>query len=261
MRDIIRSSDNQFLKKIRKVQDRKKCPELVYIEGLRIVTDCLLSGGRCDSLILSERKVEEGRSIASEYGIDDASVYVLDDKLFDKISQTVNSQGIAMICECPQLLNDLPLRGNDVICVLENVQDPGNVGTIIRMADAFDMSAVILTKGSCDPFGDKALRASMGSAWHIPVVMFDDEELLFGKLADNGITSIAMHLHGDDLFGSDIKFPVAFFIGNEGKGLSEFASSRCTSKVKIPMPGKAESLNAASAASVIGYELMRRRLT
>ena len=70
MRDIIRSSDNQFLKKIRKVQDRKKCPELVYIEGVRIVTDCLLSGGRCDSLILSERKEEEGRAIASEYGID-----------------------------------------------------------------------------------------------------------------------------------------------------------------------------------------------
>lgn len=261
MRDIIRSSDNQFLKKIRKVQDRKKCPELVYIEGLRIVTDCLLSGGRCDSLILSERKVEEGRSIASEYGIDEGSVYVLDDKLFDKISQTVNSQGIAMICECPQLLNDLPLRGNDVLCILENVQDPGNVGTIIRMADAFDMSAVVITKGTCDPYGDKALRASMGSAWHIPVVMFDDEELLFDKLADNGITSIAMHLQGNDLFGSEIRFPVAFFIGNEGNGLSEFASSRCTSKVKIPMPGKAESLNAASAASVIGYELMRRRLT
>ena len=260
MRDIIRSSDNQFLKKIRKVQDRKKCPELVYIEGLRIVTDCLAGGASCESLIVAERKTDEGMSIAREYEISDGSVFVLDDKLFEKISDTVNSQGIAMICACPQVMNELPVRGGkDVYCILENVQDPGNVGTIIRMADAFDLTAVILTKGSCDPFGDKAVRASMGSVWHIPVVMFDDEELLFDELSRLGISKLAMHLKGDVLGDSDISFPAAFFIGNEGKGLSEFASSRCDKLVKIPMPGKAESLNAASAATVMGYEMMRRR--
>ena len=259
MRDVIRSSDNQIVKKIRRVQDRKKCPELVYIEGVRIVEDCLKSGGVCDSLIISERKLDEGMKIASAFNIEDPRICVLDDRLFGKISETVNSQGIALICKCPQITNSIPLRGGkDIVCVLENVQDPGNVGTIIRMSDAFDFTAVIITKGTCDPFGSKALRASMGSAWHIPVVMFDDEGALFDQLERSGVCSLAMHLRGVPLPDVDIKFPAAFFIGNEGNGLSEYASSRCLQMVKIPMPGKAESLNAASAASVIGYELMRR---
>ncbi len=260
MRDPVTSSSNQIIKLIRKVHDRKKGDELVYIEGLRIVEDCLQTGGECVYLICSARKAGIAEELADKYNIPESSVIVIEDRLFDKTASTVNSQGIAMIVKAPDLCNVLVGSGEkDIYCVLDNVQDPGNVGTIIRMADAFAFTAVIITGGTCDPFGEKALRASMGSTWHIPVITFSEESNLIDALKDMGVTSLGMHLKGDPLDEADLVLPCAFFIGNEGRGLGEEISSQLTKLIKIPMPGKAESLNAASAASVIGNELRKAR--
>lgn len=260
MTEVIRSSDNKLIKKIRKVHDRKKGDELVYIEGLRIVEDCLLSGGVCDQLICSERKHEAALDLASKYSIPEASISVVDDRLFEKISSTVNSQGIAMLVKVPCYGDsDINNRAGSIFCILDRVQDPGNVGTVIRMADAFAFDAVIVTEGTADPFGEKALRASMGSTWHIPVISFDDDIELIKTLNGKNITTLGMHLKGDNLDDTKISLPCAFIIGNEGKGISDEVSSLCTKLVKIPMPGKAESLNAASAASIIGNELRKAR--
>ncbi len=258
MREIITSSSNSIVKLIRKVHDRKRGDDLVYIEGSRIVEDCLMSGGECAYLIASSRKMNEAVELVSGYGIAASQIFILSDDLFERISSTVNSQGIAMIVKVPSIHDTIITRGGkDIICVLDNVQDPGNVGTVIRMADAFDFTCVIVTQGTADPFGEKALRASMGSAWHIPVVTYADDIRLVEELNDRNYTTLAMHLKGGLLNKSQISYPCAFFIGNEGKGLNDAVSDRCSCKVKIPMPGKAESLNAASAASVIGYELMK----
>jgi len=260
MPDIIKSAENSIVKLIRKVHDRKKSDELVYIEGLRIVEDCLLSGGQCSNLICSEDKLSVAQDLIRKYNIPSGLLSVLDNKLFDRISSTVNSQGIAMIAKVPQLRDSLIVTGDkDIYCVLDNVQDPGNVGTVIRMADAFAFTAVIITGGTADPFGEKALRASMGSSWHIPIISYSDESRLVDELGNSGITSLGMHLKGETLDDASLELPCAFFIGNEGRGLGEEVSSKLTKLVKIPMPGKAESLNAASAASVIGYELRKRR--
>lgn len=260
MREVIRSSSNQIVKLIRKVHGRHKGDESVYIEGSRIVEDCLLSGSTCEYLISSERKLPLALEFIQRFGISEERLYVLDDQLFEKVSSTVNSQGIGMIVRAP-MLNDVMISSgaNDIYCVLDDVQDPGNVGTIIRMADAFAFTAVIITGGTADPFGEKALRASMGSAWHIPVINYSEEALLVKELNESGITTLGMHLKGDLLDDAELELPCAFFIGNEGRGLGEGVSSRLTKLIKIPMPGKAESLNAASAASVIGYELRKRR--
>lgn len=260
MPEVIKSPDNKLIKLIRKVHDRKKTDELVYIEGIRIVEDCLMSGGSCVDLICSDKKISEASDLAEKYNIPASSLSVLDDQLFSRVSSTVNPQGIAMICKAPLIRNELSFSGDkDIFCVLDNVQDPGNVGTVIRMADAFGFSAVIVTGGTCDPFGEKALRASMGSAWHIPVILYSDEIRLIDELNSKNISTLAMHLKGDSLDDAEITLPVAFFIGNEGKGLSDEVSSRCSHLVRIPMPGKAESLNAASAASIVGNELRKAR--
>ena len=259
MAEVITSASNARIKLINKLHNRKKGDELVYIEGSRIVSDCLMSGGKCELLICAERRYDEALELASGYSVDESQICVIGDSLFGKISSTVNSQGIAMIAKSPVIRTGFPVRGgNDIYCVLDDVQDPGNVGTIIRMADAFNFTAVIVTRGTADPFGEKALRASMGSSWHIPVAEYADDVELVNELNSKGVTTLAMHLRGEPLFTTDINMPCAFFIGNEGNGLSDDVSSLCSSLVKIPMPGKAESLNAASAASVIGYELMRR---
>ncbi|SCW28686.1 RNA methyltransferase, TrmH family [Ruminococcaceae bacterium YRB3002] len=260
MREIITSPSNRIVKLIRKVHDRKRGDEYVYIEGLRIVEDCLLSGGECEYLISSVRRSSDAERLMSLYKIPEKSLVMLDDVLFEKVSSTVNPQGIAMIVKEPDLHDSLIRRGDtDIFCVLDNVQDPGNVGTIIRMADAFDFTAVIVTGGTADPYGEKALRASMGSAWHVPVITYSDDAGLINELNSKGITTLAMHLKGSSLDDASIGLPCAFVIGNEGRGLSEEISSVCSDLVKIPMPGKAESLNAASAASIIGYELRKIR--
>lgn len=260
MTEVIRSSDNSIVKKIRKVHNRKKGDELVYIEGLRIVEDCLLSGGVCDRLICSEKKFDAAYELAARYGIPASIISVIDDSLFDRISSTVNSQGIAMLVKVPQYSGSL-IENKDkaVYCILDCVQDPGNVGTIIRMSDAFGFDAVIVTEGTADPFGEKALRASMGSTWHIPIVSYGNDVELVNDLNSKGITTLGMHLKGNNLDTAELSLPCAFIIGNEGKGMSDEVSSVCSSLVKIPMPGKAESLNAASAASIIGNELRKAR--
>ena len=140
--------------------------------------------------------------------------------------------------------------------MLENTQDPGNLGTIIRMADAFGLTAVIVSPTTCDPYNDKVIRATMGSVWHIPIVRKTMDEC-FSFYERENIETIATHLKGNELGNGDLKLPCAYFIGNEGDGLTDDTSSRCTKLVKIPMKGKAESLNAAVAASVIGYELQK----
>ena len=260
MNEVIRSSDNSIVKKIRKVHSRKKGDELVYIEGVRIVEDCLLSGGVCDRLICSEKKYGVASELADKYGISLSCISVLDDGLFDRISSTVNSQGVAMLVKVPQYSNSI-IENKDkaVYCILDCVQDPGNVGTIIRLADAFGFDAVIITGGTADPFGEKALRASMGSSWHIPIVTYNDDVSLVKELNSRNITTLGMHLRGVNLDKAELRLPCAFIIGNEGKGMSDDVSSLCTCLVKIPMPGRAESLNAASAASVIGNELRKAR--
>ena len=260
MQDVIKSAENRLIKQIRKVHDRKKGDDLVYIEGLRIVEDCLLSGGECERLICSESKYTLAAELADKYKVPSSQVTVIDDALFERISSTVNSQGIAMLVKVPVLCDlDISNRGNEIYCVLDCVQDPGNVGTVIRMADAFGFNACIITGVTADPFGEKALRASMGSAWHIPIISLNDDTKLIEELNSKGIATLAMHLKGSSLDDAVIKLPCAFVIGNEGRGLSEEVSSKCSNLVKIPMPGKAESLNAASAASIIGYELRKLR--
>ena len=130
---------------------------------------------------------------------------------------------------------------------------------MIRMADAFAFTAVILTKGTVDPFNEKVLRASMGSCFHIPIVFFPTISAICEKLRESGVQLIGTHLNGEPLPSAVINMPAAVFIGNEARGLSKECSDLCDVRVKIPMPGHAESLNASSAASILGYELQIRR--
>jgi TrmH family RNA methyltransferase len=127
---------------------------------------------------------------------------------------------------------------------------------MIRTADAFGMTAVIVSPTTCDPYNDKVIRATMGSVWHIPIIRKTMAEC-FEFFENAKIGTLATHLKGSELGNGDLKLPCAFFIGNEGDGLTDETSSRCSKLVKIPMKGKAESLNAAVAASIIGYELSK----
>ena len=257
--------DNPRVKEL--VRLHKERGNKVFIEGCRLCEDALESSVAVDKLIFTEDRKE---LVSSWYGLfeclNDSCEYLLvSDQIFRKLSSTVNPQGVAMIVSEPEVYHqdkiDLPKDGSgkDIYMVAEAVQDPGNLGTMIRTADAFGFSAVILLPGTCDPYQDKVLRASMGSVWHIPIIRCNDPEDLFVYFGENGITTYAMHLKGEELKEGNITLPAAYFIGNEGRGLSDETSSKCDKLLKIPMPGKAESLNAAAAASIMGYVFVNLR--
>ena len=254
---IITSRDNAKVKRLVSLHKRENARRegLVFLEGERLCTDAFESGIAPSEVIVTEKNI----SWADKYA-NGAEVTLLSDDCFKKIASTVNPQGIACIVKQPVLEKEIPYRddGNDIYAVLEDVQDPGNLGTIIRTADAFDFTAVIMSPSTCDPFNEKTLRSSMGSVWHLPLVScpLDDAFAFFGR---NGIDSLAMHLKGEPLKEADIKLPAAYLIGNEGRGLTAGTSSKCTRLIKIPMPGKAESLNAAAASAITGYVLSTKR--
>lgn len=260
--EVIRSKDNPKVKRLTFLHDRKKAARegLVFIEGTRICEDALLSGVEPVSFVFSEDKAELASSWIEKYKIS-CEILCVTSECFSKIASTVNPQGVAIIIRMPEMDNEIRLRGDgkDIFLVLENLQDPGNLGTVIRLADAFDFTAVVMTRDCADPYNEKVLRSSMGSVWHIPLITAEDSAHILEMLTSAGVDTIACELNGDVLDKAELKLPAAYFIGNEGKGLKADTIASCTRKIKIPMPGKAESLNAASAASIIGYVLASLR--
>lgn len=252
---IITSRDNPNVKRIAKLakRDQAKKEGLIYLEGTRLCEEALSSGLVPVEVIITEAKTDWARKFAP-----DVEPLILSDNVFFKISQTVNPQGVALVIKEPSRDNEIPFNGDgkDIYVVLENTRDPGNLGTIIRMADAFGFTAVIIGPTTCDPYNDKVIRATMGSIWHIPIVKKTMNEC-FAFFEDKGVDTIATHLKGNELGSGELKLPCAYFIGNEGDGLTDDTTSRCQKLVKIPMRGRAESLNAAVAASIIGYELSK----
>ncbi len=254
---IITSRDNAKVKRLVSLHRRENARRegLVFLEGERLCKDAFESGVCPVEAVVTEKNIPWAEKYAK-----DTEVTVLSEDCFKKIASTVNPQGIACLVRQPALEKEIPYRGdgNDIYVVLEDVQDPGNLGTIIRTADAFDLTAVIMSPSTCDPFNEKTLRSSMGSVWHLPLVTcpLDDAFAFFGQ---NGIETLAMHLKGEILKEADIKLPAAYLIGNEGRGLTKEISDKCTRLIKIPMPGKAESLNAAAASAITGYVLSTKR--
>lgn len=255
--NIITSRDNSKVKRLVSLHKRENARRegLVFLEGERLCRDAFDSGIKPCEVIVTEKNISWAESHANG-----AEVTALSDDCFKKIASTVNPQGIACIVKQPVLEAKIPYRGdgNDIYAVLEDIQDPGNLGTIIRTADAFDFTAVIMSPSTCDPFNEKTIRASMGSVWHLPLVTSSMDDA-FAFFAEKGIDSLAMHLKGENLKEADIRLPAAYLIGNEGRGLSDETSGKCTRLVKIPMPGKAESLNAAAASAITGYVLSSKR--
>lgn len=258
--EFITSKDNARVKYIASLRDARKAREegLVFIEGKRACEDAL-GCGVVPSIVIADE--DHSCWAQTEAARLECEGLILSEACFKKISSTVTPQGIALVAKRPETSSEIELRGDgkDIFMCLEDIQDPGNLGTMIRIADAFDFGAVLVTKRTVDPFNDKVVRASMGSIWRTKIIECGTSEDIIKRLHDKGVKIIAAELHGDDLSKVKIDLPAAYFIGNEGAGLQKSTIDKCDIKVKIQMQGKAESLNAASAASIIGYILQEIR--
>lgn len=182
-------------------------------------------------------------------------------EVFGKMSDTQSPQGILVVLEKPEYaLEELLKIANPLFVVLEDLQDPGNLGTIVRTGEGAGVTAVLMTKNTVDLFNPKTIRATMGSIYRVPFVYVENIEDTIKSLHNSGVKTYAAHLEGDTYYDSfSFKEGTAFLIGNEGNGLKRSTADLADSYLKIPMEGRVESLNAAIATSLLMYEAHRQR--
>jgi RNA methyltransferase, TrmH family len=277
--DVITSRDNQWLKKFRAAL-RGTGPahaEPIGVEGPKLIEDAVRSGLEAEALLVSdagERELEQILRAAtlSEAGIPRSRVLRTTDKLFASVAGTEAPQGVAALFRQPVWEFDDILRGPGPMreaaplgVVMVGVQDPGNVGTILRSAEAFGATGVIAARGTADPWSPKALRASAGSALRLPVLRGMAVPVLLAQLKIARVKIIAAgassHSTGSDIneSGADLRESVAIFIGSEGAGLPPEVLHAADAMISIPMSEAVESLNAGAAASVLLFETARQR--
>lgn len=261
----ITSTQNTIIKEVRSLKNRKDREEkgFFFIEGARIVEEALAAEAPISYAILAESydKTDGGHDAGA--GLESAGVkcYVVPDGLFESLCDTRSPQGILAVLKIePPELHEARFS-NGIFILLENVRDPGNMGTIIRTADAAGFTGVIATGGCVDVYNPKVLRSTMGSVFHLPVYFYEDTIDAIKLLKANGIRIVASHLSCEStIYQTDLKIPTAFVIGSEAEGISRKVEAEADLLVKIPMPGRAESLNASIAAGVIMFEAVRQRL-
>lgn len=177
--------------------------------------------------------------------------------VLEAVSQVKTPQGIAAVCALPEAL---PLEcQTGRLVLLEDVQDPGNVGTILRTLDAAGFDGCILTAGCADPYAPKTLRATMGSVFRVPLSFVEDGEAAVKQLNALGYETLGAELHGEPFYQrQNLPESLCVLIGNEGAGLRAETLRQCSKRYKLPMRGGAESLNAGVAAAVMMYDIMNR---
>ncbi|MBE5802011.1 MAG: RNA methyltransferase [Clostridiales bacterium] len=226
-------------------------------DGEHMVTEALsVCPGRVRILFVDKDCVERFAALLHKAPVD-AQVYAVPESVMEAISQVKTPQGIAAVVALPE---SVPLdHQQGRLMLLENVQDPGNVGTILRTLDAAGFAGCILTPGCADPYAPKALRATMGSALRIPITFADSAAQAVKTLNQRGYATIAASLDGQPFYEREaLGESVCVLIGNEGQGLTPEAQAACSHRYKLPMRGGAESLNAGIAAAVMMYDLMNR---
>lgn len=227
---------------------------LFFSEGEHMVSEALQEG-KVWELIVSEGRTERFSTLLSEAKQRDTDVFVVTDHVMSGITDTRTPQGIC----CVSMIHMPESVTGKKLVALERVQDPGNVGTILRTMDAFGYDMLLIDPGCADPYSGKASRASMGAVFRVPVLWVPDLAGTLTQLRQKGFSIVAGELHGKDLrtVSPDKQTGECILVGNEGAGLSESVLCCSDIRVKIPMPGRAESLNAAIAASILMYEMMQ----
>lgn len=202
----------------------------------------------------------ENRELAE--ALDKVNYEVVTDSVFKKISDTITPQGIISVVKFKEKdIDSLLSKDNPFVVVLENIQDPGNLGTILRTAEGAGVDGIILSRDSVDIYNPKVTRSTMGSVFRMNFVYTDDigEAITILHSKNIKVYAAALDRNSDSYTNKDYSGPTAILIGNEGNGLKEETIKAADETVFIPMQGKVESLNASVAASIIMYEIVRQR--
>jgi len=263
----ITSRDNARLKHARKVRDGKS-DDAIFVEGIRLCEEALRSNMDVSECFVSSKalKNERVKVLAAAVVGNDVRISELPDEIFRSIADTDSPQGIALICKRPSCKRKdfevhfhLATDRVPVVIFLEEANNPANIGAILRTAEAADAAGVIVSKNSADPFSARALRASMGSAFRVPIWQGTD----FGKAVawarTLSLIITAADISGDKVYTQiDWKVPRLLVFGSEARGLAEGDKRKIDDLIRIPINSRVESLNLAVSAGVILFEAKRQ---
>ena len=259
VKEMITSTSNQQIKKLsllmKKAKERKE-QGLFVVEGVKMFGEApreWLAGVYVSEQFVSN---EEHRKLLS-----DVPYEIVADSVFRAVSDTQTPQGILAVVRMPKYTMDDMLRGDQThLLILESVQDPGNLGTMVRTGEGAGITGVVMNRTTVDLFNPKTIRSTMGSIYRVPFVVADDLNQMLQMLRNKGVRLYAAHLKGQKQYDAfDYTGATGFLIGNEGNGLSDEVANAADSYIRIPMEGQVESLNAAISASLLMYECNRQR--
>lgn len=260
------SGSNTVIKEVRSLKSKSGREEkaLFFIEGTRFVSEALNENASICYMVFSETFLSAAASaeLIDEVKRRGITCYEVTDSLFGSISDTQTPQGVLAVLDLKKkLLGNTELRGG-LLVLLDNIRDPGNMGTIIRTADAAGCAGVIVSDGCADIYNPKVLRSTMGSVFHIPVCYGGGIAEMMQSVKRKGFKLCASHLEGSvSIYEADLSGNTALIIGSEAEGISAETARSADLLVRIPMAGRAESLNASVAAGVMMFEAMRQRLS
>jgi len=263
--NFISSNNNPVIKEVKSLKNRKFREEkkLFFIEGIKITEEALKENAEIVRILVSEEFVSREDSAPLMQRIESVGYkcFIIPAKLYREISDTETPQGIMAVVKVKHFGIDEIIREKSSLVILDTIQDPGNMGTIIRTADAAGFDGMIISKGCVDIYNPKVIRATMGSVFRMPFNFSEDLTDTIKVLKSKNIRVIAAHLKGDkNYFELDMKGNIAVIIGNEANGIRDDVSALADDLVRIPMAGRTESLNASVAAGLLIYEVLRQRL-
>lgn len=255
----ITSKDNPLIKFVSLLQSSSKHRKeqgLFVLEGLRICDDAYQNNIKFDKLIVSKSAIEKHNDFIQLFAKISNNCYVLKEDLFKKISDTNTPQGIIAVAKVPTFNQEISHSKRYI--ALENLSDPSNLGAIARTAEALGVGGIIISSDSCDPYAPKSLRSSMGTLLRLPIYIVDDiisfinakKLRSFACVVDKDAESIGAQNFAD----GDV-----LLIGNEANGLTDITKAEATKRITIKMQGKAESLNAAAAAAIAMWEMVKEK--
>lgn len=254
----ITSRDNAIFKLVKSLKQKKHRQDsgLFLVEGIKLAEEAIAHGVVIEHLIVSE-KIDYIPTYLNQ-----SSVLRLTSNMFREISETVSPQGvIAVAKQINHSLVDIKIDQNPLLIVLHKIQDPGNLGTIIRTSAAAGATAVLLTEGTVDLYNPKVIRSTMGALFQIPIITELNDTEIINWLRYHKINILVADLDTSEYYFSvNLNEPSAVIIGNENNGPSHEWKAASNKRIKIPILGSTESLNASIAAGILIYEAVRQRL-
>lgn len=259
---VITSKDNEVIKSIRKLKDKKyrEIENKYIVEGIKLIEEAIEEKAKIDTVVVCEDCVEND-TIEQKllYEIAKHNCVYVSEKVFNAVTEVTNPQGILAVINKENKESDINYD-EDVIVVLDGIQDPGNLGTILRTVDSVGLSQIVVSNKTADAYNPKVVRSTMGAIYRVKVIESNDLVKTLKEIKKHKYKVLATSLDtNESLYDVDFKKKV-IVIGNEANGVSKEILDIADEKIKIPMLGKTESLNASVATGVILYEYVRKKI-